>query len=138
MEKKFTFFTFGYHQWGANEKNMDMINRRNKSPKIFRLVEKRQKITKPGNLQFKFHSNLNRKVCLSRRLDKRGRDEVAAIDLELLFRNNKKNRWGGGYFKFNEPRTSTSMQKNRQETLSINEESEVVPPTASSPILDLK
>ena len=71
---------------------MDIINRREKSPVTPRLIQKRQEKTKSGNLWLKFDSNLNRKVWVPRQTDKTGRDEVAAIDLELLFRDNEKNR----------------------------------------------
>ena len=46
---------------------------------------KREEITKPGNFLFKFDSNMNGKIWVPRRPDSRGRDEVAAIDLELIF-----------------------------------------------------
>ena len=42
---------------------------------------------------FKFDSNLNRKVWVLRRSDKWGRDEVAEIDLKLVFWSDEKNRW---------------------------------------------
>ena len=40
-------------------------------------------------------------------MDKRGRDQVAAIELEHLLRNTENNRWGGGYFEFTEPKASS-------------------------------
>ena len=93
---------------------MDNINKEDKSPEILRLLEKRQEIIEPGNRRLNFDSNLYRKVWVPRRLDKRGRYEVAAVDLELLFRNCGKNRWGGGYFEFNEPKASTSTERKKE------------------------
>ena len=63
-----------------------------------------------GKLQFKFDSILKRNVGLPRRPDKRARGKLASIDLEMLFRNIKKKRLGGGYFGFNEPRARTSTE----------------------------
>ena len=83
---------------------MEIIKNREKTPETRGLIERRKEITKPGNLRFKLESSLNRKVWVPRRPDKRGKDEVAAVDLELLFRNIENNRWGGGYFEFNEPK----------------------------------
>ena len=105
------------------------------------LIEKCQEIIKPGDLRFNFDSNFNRKVWVPRRPDKRGRDEVAVIDVEILFRNQEKKTWGGGYFEFNEPRASTSTERNRQEStenVSSTEESEVARPTGSFLMVDLK
>ena len=84
MEKQ---FNYDYQHSGANKKVMEIINKREKSPETFPLIERREEITKPGNLRFKFDRSLNRKVWIPRRQDKRGRDEEAAIDIELLFRN---------------------------------------------------
>ena len=80
---------------------MEIINRRERSPETVRLIERCKQITKRGNLQFNFDSSSNRKVWVPQRPDKGGKDEEAAIDLDHLFRNNEKNRWGGGYFEFN-------------------------------------
>ena len=41
---------------------MDIMNKREKSPENLRLIEKRQESTKPGNLRFKFDSNLSQKI----------------------------------------------------------------------------
>ena len=90
---------------------MEGINKREKSPETLWLTENRQQSTKPGKFQFKFDSNLNRKLWVSGQPDRKRKIEVAAIDLELLFRNNKKNSWGRGHFEVNEPRTSWSKTK---------------------------
>ena len=90
---------------------MKIKKKREKIPETLRLNEKRKEITKPGNLRFKFDSSLNKKVWVPRRPDKRGKDEVAEIDLELLFRNIEKHQWGGGYFEFNETKPCSSREK---------------------------
>ena len=71
---------------------MDNFSKKEKSPEILRLRENLQEITKPGNLRLKYGSNSNQKVWVLRRPDKRGKDEVVAIDLELQFRNSEGNR----------------------------------------------
>ena len=134
MEKK---IAYDNNHWGANKKIMDMINKREKSPQTNRLSEKGQK---PGNFRFEFDSNLIQKMWEPKQPDKRGRDQVAAIDLELLFRNNERNRWGGGYFEFDEPRASTTTDRNQQESIesvSSTEDSERARPTANFTIVDL-
>ena len=108
MEKK---YFYEYRHWEANKKVMDRINKREKNPETLRLIERRQKTTKPGNLRFKFDSNLNQIVWVPQRSDKRGRGEVAAIDPELLFRNNEKNRWFGSHFEFNELKMSSGKEQ---------------------------
>ena len=89
MEKK---VTYEYKNWRANKEVMDIIKEREKSPGTLQIIEKQQEITKPGNHRVKFDSILNRKVWVPRRPDKKGRDEVAAIDFELGFKNSEKNR----------------------------------------------
>ena len=96
---------------GGDKKVMEIVNRREKSTETLRLNERRKEFTKPGNLRFKFESSLNKKVWVRQRQDKRGRDEVAAFDLELRFPNNERNRLGGCYFDFNEPKPSSIKEK---------------------------
>ena len=69
---------------------MDIINNKDKNPETFWLIEKRAEITKPGNFLFKIDGNLGQKVWVHRRPDKYGREEVAAIDLELMFKQLKR------------------------------------------------
>ena len=88
MEKKFTYV---YHHWRASQKFMDIVYKRDKSPETLRLVEKRQEHSKPGNLHFRFDSNLNRKMWVPRKPDKNGRVEVGAIDSMFLFTNKEEN-----------------------------------------------
>ena len=91
MEKN---FACQYYHWGS-KKTLDINNRQDKSPKALRSIEKRQDKEKTGNFWFKLDTKPNQKVSVLKRLDKRRSDEVAAIHLELLFRNNKRNGWGG-------------------------------------------
>ena len=72
-------FNYEYNHWGANKKVMEIINKREKSPETFDSILTAIKTGKYGSTDD--------------RTKEGGRDEVAAIDLELLFRNNEKNRW---------------------------------------------
>ena len=56
MEK----ITYDYHSWRAN-KNENIENNRDRSPATLQLVEKKQEITKPVHLRFKFDCNLKEK-----------------------------------------------------------------------------
>ena len=93
MAKK---FMYEYREWRAIKKIMDIFNKSDKSLETLQLVKEKQKITKHENLQLIFDNKPNRKVWLPRRPDRRGRNKVASIDLELIFRNNLKNRCNGG------------------------------------------
>ena len=105
MHKK---FMCEYHLKRANENIMDITNKRSKSPETLRLVGKQQEITSHVNFRFKSDSILNRKLWVLRGPDKTRRDKVGSIELEVLFRNNKKSRQGGGYSELSIPRSSTS------------------------------
>ena len=76
-------------------------------------------------------------MWVPRRLGKRGKGELASIDLKLLLINSDRNQWNGGYFEFNEQRASTSTQnsKHELENVSSTEESDVVRPTATFSIV---
>ena len=52
----------------------------------------REEIVKPGNLRFKFKSNVIRKNWVTQRPDKRGTDVVASLDSELLLRLGEEKR----------------------------------------------
>ena len=137
---------FDNHPWGENNKVMEFINKRQKSFETFRLFERPKEITKRANLRFKFDSSLNRKVMVLQRRDKRGRDEVAAIDIQRFLRNNERNRWGGGYSEFNEPKPSSIKQKASTtedntielESISRTEESGVAKSLSNFPLFDTK
>ena len=110
-----------------------------KVPKVFGWW-KNAKNSQPGNFRVEFDKNLNRKVCVIRRSDKRGRDELASFYSELLVRNNERNQWGGGCSEIIEPRASTITERNEKDIkkVSITNESDVVRPTAKFPIVGLK
>ena len=131
---------YEYDQWGTNKKFTDIINQVEKSPEFLRLIKRRQDITKPGNHRFKIDNNLNRNVWVHSRPDKRGRDEVVAIDSELLFKDKELNRWWGGYFEFNERRASlgTKQNKNESKIVSSTEKNDVVKTSPNFPIVDLR
>ena len=137
MERK---FMHEYHHWGANSKIMDETNKSDNCPETYRLVMKRQEITKPEKLWFRIHGNLNRKMWLPRRPGRRRRDVMASSYLELLFRNNEKNRWGGGCFEINEPSAGTRTERKKQEpeNVSSTAKCDVVRPTANFSIVELK
>ena len=75
-----------------------------------------------------------------RRPKRRSRKEVAAIDFEVIFRNNERKRCAEWHSEFNEPRTSTSTESKRQEpteNVSSTKESDVERPMASFPTVGL-
>ena len=105
------YLNYDHHHWGANRKMLGFINKREKSPETLRLIDRLKEIIKPGNHRFKFDSTIDRKVWLPQRPKKWGTDEVAGIDLELLFRRNVKNQWGERYFEIIEPKLRSSKEK---------------------------
>ena len=132
-----------YHSWWANKKIMDIINKQDNSRETLRLTEKQQEIKEPSNIWFNFDNTLDRNVWFPSWPDKRRRDEAAAIELEMLFRKNERNRWGDKYILFNEPRTNTSTNAERispepTKNVSSTEESGVARPTARFHIVYLK
>ena len=141
-----TQFNYDYLHWDANKEVMENIKKREKSPETLQLIGKRKEIFKPGNIGFKVDSRLNRKIWVPRWPEKWGRDEVAAIDLELHFRNEEKNRWVGGYFEFNEAKPNSSKEKSstleqntiEPEAVSSTDEGEVGKSASNFPIVDLK
>ena len=83
--KKQKKFTYEYHHWGGNNKFGDTINKRDKNPATLRLIEKRQELTKSGNLWFKFDRNLNREVSVPRRPGNRVRGEGSSTRPGTIF-----------------------------------------------------
>ena len=139
-------FNYQYRHWVANKKEMDIVNKREKRPETLRLNKRRKENTKPGRLRSIFDSSLNKKMWVPRQPDKRRRDQVAATDIEFLFRNSEKNRWGGGYFEPKEPKPSSSEEqpstpeKNTIETEPVfsTQGSEVAKSPSNFLIVDLK
>ena len=82
-----------YH-WGATREIMEIIRRRNKSPEIRRLVERREALARPGTMRRRYDPQSQRMIITPSRPDKRSREEIAEKDAELTQRAN---RIGGGY-----------------------------------------
>ena len=76
-------------------------------------------------------------MWVQRIADKRRRDEVASIHLELLLRNNEKNRWVGRNFEFSEQKANISTESNKQklEIVCIAENSDGLRLRANIPIV---
>ena len=131
MEKKFTHKD---RHWGANRQDVDNINNRDKTFETLQLIIRRHKITEPGNFGFKVNSHLNQEMWIPRQPDKRGRDEVAAVDLELVFKKMK--RINGVEATF----SSSSLEriKIEPEKVSSTVENDVVKPSTKFPNVDLK
>ena len=92
-----------------SKKTWKFLTKRTEVPKLLSRLKMQEK-TKPANLWFKLDSNVIRKVLAPRRPEKRSRDEVEAIDMELFLRNNEKNQ-----FEFNDQKMSKSTGNNRRE-----------------------
>ena len=74
-----------YH-WGATREIMDIIRKRNKSPKTRRLVERREALAKPGIMRRRYDAQSQRMIFTPSRPNKRSREEIAEIDAELTQR----------------------------------------------------
>ena len=83
-----------FYHWGATREIMEIIRRRNKSPKTRRLVDLRNNLSKPGTLRRRYDPHTQRTIFAPTRPNKRSREEIAEIDAELIQRTN---RLGGGY-----------------------------------------
>ena len=118
---------------------MDIVNEREKSLETLLLKEaaRNYEIRK---FSVVIRQQLYPKILGARPPNKRGNDEVAVFDLELLFRINKKNQWSRAYFKFKEPKTSSSMGQNKRkpENVASTDKSDVVKPSANFHIIYLK
>ena len=79
MEKQ---FNFDYHHWGANKEVMEIINKREKSLEIIRLIERCEEITKHRSIRFKFNSSLNE-------------EEMRWLQFILNYYSGKMKRFGG-------------------------------------------
>ena len=73
-----------FYLWGATREIMDFIRRRNKSPETRRLVELRNALSKPGTLRRRYDPHTQRTIFAPTRPNKRSREEIAEIDVELL------------------------------------------------------
>ena len=95
--KKEKKFKYDYHHSEANRRIMDIINKRDKSPEMFRIVEKNR------NLQSRetFDSNLTATLTekCSFRESQTWTNAVASFDLELIYRCNEKKQMGWRLFR---------------------------------------
>ena len=82
-----------YHWW-ATRKIMEIIRRRNISPKTRRLVERTEAVARPGTMPRRYDPQSQRMIFTQSRPNKRSREEIAEIDAELTQRANRN---GGGY-----------------------------------------
>ena len=73
---------------------MDIIRRRNNSPETKRLIEQRIALSRPGTLRRRYDHQSQRTIFAPPRPNKKSREEIAEIDVELMRRSN---RLGGGY-----------------------------------------
>ena len=83
-----------YYHWGGSREIMDIIMSRNNSPQTRRLVEQRNKLSRPGTLRRRYDHQTQRTIFAPSQPNKRSREEIAEIDVELFRRAN---RTGGGY-----------------------------------------
>ena len=109
---------------GASEEITEIIIKREKSPETTRLLEKRTELTKPGIERLRYDHYLQRRVWVPRRPDKRSREQIAEIDMQLLGRAN---RLGGGY--------ASPRRDNGLEEISSNKES-IIGHGTNFPIID--
>ena len=77
-----------FYHWGATRKIIDII-RRNNSPETKRLVEQRNALSRPGTQRRRFDHQTQRTVFAPSRPNKRSREEIAEIDVELIWRANR-------------------------------------------------
>ena len=70
------------------------IIRRNNSPETRRLVEQPKALSRPGTLRRRYDHQTQRTLFAPSRPNKRSREEIAEIKVELIQRSNS---FGGGY-----------------------------------------
>ena len=88
-----------YH-WGADDKIMKIMNRRDNSPETKELVERRIELTKPGHMRYQWHKKLDREILLPRRPNDGDRKEIKRIDIRLRRKEEcRDSHLGAGYFK---------------------------------------
>ena len=93
-----------FYHWGATREIMNIIRKRNKNPETRRLVDLRNALSKPGTLRRRYDPHTQRTIFAPTRPNKRSREEIAEIDVELLQRTH---RLGGGYHPLTEDTEET-------------------------------
>ena len=71
-----------YH-WCANQDNMAIINRKDKSPETSELVTRQIKLAKPGAIRPYWNKNLGSEIYLPRQPEEREKREIKRIDLQF-------------------------------------------------------
>ena len=125
-----------FYHWGATREIMDIIRSRNNSPETRRLVEQRNALSRPGTLRRRYDHQTQRTVFAPSRPNKRSREEIAEIDVELIRRAN---RLGGGYQPLIEEQEEQPDEIREERELENNEveEDSVIMRGDNLPIVDL-
>ena len=55
------------YNWGADDEIMRIVKRRDNSPEIREIAERRIELTKPGHMRSKWHKKPDREILLPRR-----------------------------------------------------------------------
>ena len=86
------------YYWGADQENMAIINRNDKSPETSKLVTRRIELAKPGAMRPHWNKNhLGREICVPKQPEENETREIKRIDLQLK-RKESESHIGGGYF----------------------------------------
>ena len=88
------------------------IIRRNNSPETRRLVEQRKALSRPGTLRRRYDHQTQRTLFEPSRPNKRSREEIAEVEVELIQRSNS---FGGSY-------QPTKMKEEQEEPEQIREQ----------------
>ena len=119
---------------------MDIITKNDNSHDFLLLIEKWQEITKPGNFQFNFDSNLNQKVWVP---DNRTRDENMRweqVNWSCCSETTKNKQMRRRLFRIQQTKSGFEYRANKQkaENVSNTEEIDVLNPSANFPNVDKK
>ena len=74
------------HHWGATQKFMQIIRKRDKSPDTRMLVEQRNTLSRPGAFRRRYDPDSQRTIFAHSCPNKHSRDKIAGLDAELLQR----------------------------------------------------
>ena len=85
--------TYEYHQSGASKNIMEIINKQKKS-RNSSVAGGTTKIYKTQRPAFKIRQQFEPKTASIGKTGQAGKNDVASIDLRLLFKNIEKNQWG--------------------------------------------
>ena len=113
---------------------MEIIRRRNNSPETRRLIEQRNKLSRPGTLRRRYDNQTQRTVFAPSRPNKRSREEISEIDAEIMRRAN---RLGGGYQPLQEETEENPEEGEINQEPEDTEEDSIVLRGDNLPIFDL-